>query len=94
MDSLFSEYGNPIILLDGVISSGQFSAWVDAHEERKTEQTLWELYLHKLGAYDDRSFDDFKFDMMKGIRHVQKPSDEQLTATITKSYDILNKFEI
>lgn len=82
-------------MLDGVISSGQFSAWVDAHEERKAEQTLWELYLYKLGAYDDRSFDDFKFDMMKGmIQKNEKPSEEQLTATVNKSYDILNNFEI
>ena len=94
MDSLFKEYGNPTILLDGVISSGQFSAWVDAHEESKSEQTMWEMYLHKLSKYDERSFAEFKTDIMKGRgQKVQRPSDEQLTATVKKSYGILNDFE-
>ena len=44
MDSLFKEYGNPTILLDGVISSGQFSNWVDAHEENKAEQPKEKKY--------------------------------------------------
>jgi hypothetical protein len=95
LDSLFKEYGNPTILLDGVISSGQFSAWVDAHEENKNEQTIWEMYLHKLSKYDERSFTEFKNDMTKGMtKKVEKPSDEQLSATVTKSYAILNDLEI
>ena len=95
MDSLFKEYGNPTILLDGVISSGQFSSWVDAHEENKTEKTMWEMYLHKLSKYDERSFTEFKNDITKGMgAKVEKPSDEQLSATVTKSYAILNDFEI
>lgn len=95
MDSLFKEYGNPTILLDGVISSGQFSDWFDAHEENKNEKTMWEMYLHKLSKYDERSFTEFKNDMMKGMTmKVEKPSDEQLSATVTRSYEILNDFEI
>ena len=95
LDSLFKEYGNPTILLDGVISSGQFSDWVDAHAENKEERVMWEMYLHKLGQWDERSFTEFKADTMKGTRRkVQKPSNEQLSATVTKSYAILNDFEI
>ena len=95
MDSLFKEYGNPTFLLDGVISSGQFSAWVDTHEENKYEKTMWEMYLHKLSKYDERSFAEFKTDIMKGTGVEQtRPSDEQLSATVKKSYGILNDFEI
>lgn len=95
LDSLFKEYGNPTILLDGVISSGQFSDWVDEHEENKNDQIMWEMYLHKLDRYDERSFSEFKTDIMKGMgRKIQRPSDEQLSATVKKSYGILNDFEI
>ena len=95
MDSLFEEYGNPTILLDGVISSGQFSDWVDAHEENKDEKIMWEMYLHRLSKYDERSFTEFKNDIRKGmVQKVERPSDEQLSATVTKSYEILNGFEI
>ena len=95
MDSLFKEYGNPTFLLDGVISSGQFSDWVDAHEENKTEKTIWEMYLHKLSKYDERSFSEFRNDILNGaVRKVERPSDEQLSATVNRSYEILNNFEI
>lgn len=95
MDSLFKEYGNPTILLDGVISSGQFSDWVDAHEENKDEKIMWEMYLHRLSKYDERSFSEFKNDIKKGmVQKVERPSDEQLSATVTKSFEILNDFEI
>jgi hypothetical protein len=94
LDSLFNEYGNPTILLDGVISSGQFSAWVDEHEENKVDRVLWDMYLHKLDKYDERSFVEFKSTIMKGVQKVEKPSDEQLTATVKKSHEILNCFEI
>jgi hypothetical protein len=94
LDSLFNEYGNPTILLDGVISSGQFSAWVDEHEENKVDMVLWDMYLHKLDKYDERSFVEFKSTIMKGVQKVARPSDEQLTATVKKSHEILNCFEI
>lgn len=94
LDSLFKEFGNPTILLDGLISSGQFSDWVDEHEEAKFDRILWDLYLHKLDKYDERSFAEFKSTMMKGVKKVERPSDEQLSATVKKSHDILNDFEI
>ena len=95
MDSLFTDYGNPTIFLDGVISSCQFSAWIDAREESKNEKTMWEMYLHKLSKYDERSFTEFKNDIMNGVgQNVERPSDEQLSATVTKSFEILNDFEI
>jgi hypothetical protein len=94
LDSLFKEYGNPTILLDGVIASGQFSDWVDAHEENKNEKTMWELYLYKLSKYDERSFTEFKADITRGMmKKVERPSDEQLSATVKESYGILNDFE-
>lgn len=89
------EMGNPLLFIDHLISSGQFSAWVDAHEENKSEKLMWDLYLNKLGPWDERSFSNFKSDLSGGVaQRVEAPSDEQLTATIKYSYDILTGFEI
>jgi len=87
--------GNPSLLIDGLISSGQFNSWVDAHEENKGEKLLWDMYLHKLGPWDERSFNDFKNDLIGDTsQSVGAPSDEQLSATIDLSYEILSNFEI
>lgn len=96
MDSLFKDYGNPTILLDGVISSGQFCDWLDAQQDNREEKTMWEYYIHKLGAWDERSFDEFRHDATKGrpARGIVIPTKEQTSATIKKSFDMFKHFEI
>lgn len=96
MDSLFKDYGNPTILLDGVISSGQFCDWLDAQYENKEEKTMWEYYINKLGAWDERSFDEFRHDVTKGrpSKGIVIPTKEQTSATIKKSFDMFKHFEI
>jgi hypothetical protein len=95
LDSLFKEYGNPTFLIDGLISSNQFCDWLDAQFENKEEETMWEYYIHKIGAWDNRSFDEFRSDIRKGRpSNVEIPTVEQSSATIKKSYDIIKQFEI
>lgn len=96
LDSLFKDYGNPTILLDGVISSCQFCEWLDAQYENKEEKTMWEYYINKLGAWDDRSFDEFKADVTKGrpMKVYVKPTKEQTSATIKKSFEMFKHFDI
>ena len=96
LDSLFKDYGNPTILLDGVISSCQFCEWLDAQYENKEEQTMWEYYIHKLGAWDERSFDEFRHSVRTGRPANEQviPTKEQTFATIKKSYDLVKHFEI
>lgn len=96
LDSLFKDYGNPTILLDGVISSCQFCEWLDAQYENKEEKTMWEYYINKLGAWDDRSFDEFKADVTKGrpMKGYVKPTKEQTSATIKKSFEMFKHFDI
>lgn len=84
--------GNPTFLLDNLIATNQFSTWIDAREDRKNEQRMWEMYLHKLGAWDNRTFNEFRSDMMKNQKTIVKASDEQLKATVKSSLDILNDF--
>jgi hypothetical protein len=95
LDSLFKDYGNPTILLDGLISSCQFCDWLDAQYENKEEKTMWEYYIHKLGAWDNRSFDEFKHDVTKGRpAKIDIPTEEQTSATIKKSFEMFKHFEI
>lgn len=96
MDLLFTRYASPFLLLDGYISSGCFSDFVDKFTEFKNESLEWEYYLHKLGAWDERTFDEFRRDIHHGRPNtkIERPSDEQIETTISESYDIINNFEI
>ena len=94
MDLLFREYASPFVLLDSVISAGRFDDFLDTFEAKREERQLWEFYIHKLPPWDDRSFDRFKQDIhYKGERkRVERPSDEQLEATVKESFEMLNDF--
>lgn len=52
MDLLFSRYASPFLLLDQMILTDRFSAFVSEllriRNEEKDEQTLWEFFLHKV----------------------------------------------
>ena len=60
MDLLFSRYASPFLLLDQMILTDRFSAFVSEllriRNEEKDEQTLWEFFLHKVF---DKSFYEF-----------------------------------
>jgi hypothetical protein len=95
LDSLFKEYGNPTFLIDGVISSCQFCEWLDAQFENKEEETMWEYYIHKLGAWDNRSFDEFRRNIHgRSTNDYDIPTEEQASATISKSYELIKHFKI
>lgn len=94
MDLLFREYASPFVLLDSVISAGRFDDFLDTFEAKREERQLWEFYIHKLPPWDDRSFDQFRQDIhYKGERKkIERPSDEQLEATVKESFEMLNDF--
>lgn len=96
LDSLFKDYGNPTILIDGVISSCRFCEWLDAQYDNEEEKTMWEYYIHKLGAWDERTFDEFRNDITKGrpAKGYVKPTAEQTSATIKKSFEMFKHFDI
>lgn len=93
MDSLFREYASPFILLDSVIGAGQFDAFLDTFDTQREERKLWEYYIHKLPPWDDRSYDEFKQSVMTvRMEKHEKPSKEQLEATVQTSYNALKNF--
>lgn len=97
MDLLFKEYASPFVLLDEVISAGQFNDFLDTFEEQREERQMWEFYIHKLPPWDERTFEKFKHDIHFGSKKkvkIERPSDEQLEATVRNSFEMLNGFEI
>ena len=94
MDLLFSRYASPFLLLDQMILTDRFSAFVSEllriRNEEKDEQTLWEFFLHKVF---DKSYAEF-------LRETKQPSPaetvsrDELEATVRHSFDILDGFKI
>ena len=95
MDLLFKEYASPFILLDSVISAGQFDSFLDTFDEQRKERELWQYYIHKLPPWDNRSFDEFKRNINVGKKKlkIERPSDEQLEATVKESYEMIKSFK-
>ena len=95
MDLLFREYASPFILLDKVIGAGQLMDFLEVFDEKQQHNELWEFYIHKLPPWDERTFEQFKHDLKVGNKPKgERPTKEQLEATIKDSYKIMQNFEI
>ena len=95
MDLLFKEYASPFVLLDEVISAGMFTEFLKTFEDQRTERQLWEYYINKLPAWDDRSFDQFKKDITGGKdQKIERPSDEHLETVVKDSFNMINNFRL
>lgn len=93
MDLLFREYASPFSLLDEVIKNGRLNDFLTAFSEKQKEKTRWELYVHKLGALDERSWDEFNADCDRAEpKTIDKPDEEHLEATVKHSFEILKHF--
>jgi len=95
MDLLFREYASPFILLDKVIAAGQLMDFLEVFEKKQQHNELWEFYIHKLPPWDERTFEQFKHDLKIGNKpKIERPTNEQLEATIKDSYKIMQNFKI
>ncbi len=94
MDLLFREYASPFILLDSVIPAGMFCNFLDTFERKHEEKIRWEFYIHKLSVWDQRSWEEFNRDLDFGTatKKPERPSDEELTETVKRSYRIMKNF--
>lgn len=64
-------------------------------DEKQQHNELWEFYIHKLPPWDERTFEQFKHDLKVGNKPKgERPTKEQLEATIKDSYKIMQNFEI
>lgn len=84
MDLLFKKYASPFLLLDGMITTGRFSEFVDRFIEIHNEDTTWEFYLHKV---QDKSYAEFKDEIS-----IPVVTQADIETTVTDSINILNSF--
>ena len=86
MDLLFKRYASPFVLLDGLILTSSSSDFIDDFLSFKSDDELWEYFLHKV------------FDMSWGefISHNKLSNEDEkeidLGATVTKSKNMLKNF--
>ena len=92
MDWLFKRYANPFPFINGMISIGRFTDFIDEFmqtlNDEKEEQTSWEFYLHKVM---EGSFIDFK-EGLKNEREHKEMSERAIETAISDSVNILNNF--
>lgn len=88
MDLLFKRYASPFLLIDQLISVGQFSDFVAQLVEQDADDALWEFFLHKVNG---QSFIDWKSTLNLPQKN-NEVTEEQIGATINSSFDILNSF--
>lgn len=89
MDLLFKRYASPYLLVDEMISAGQFSDFVTQLVGYDADQSLWDFYLHKV---DGQSYNNWKASL-SGAERSNGMSDGQIETTINESYLIINNFE-
>lgn len=94
-DLMFREYHDPKFLLDQVIPAGQFVNFIKTFEQKHEEKIRWEFYIHKLSAFDERSWEEFNHDLDFGTASRQeRPADEDIAETIKQSYKIMKNFKL
>lgn len=87
MDLLFEKIANPFVLIDELLSNGDFFDWVVEFVKKENEQQIWEMWLHKIF---DKSFADFRNSVMQ--TQPNQMDNEQLETTVKNSKSILNGF--
>lgn len=89
MDLLFTRYANPYLLMDEMIMYGQLKELIHLVFEEENEHMMWEFWLHRI---TDMSFADYK-DKVSEKKSSYAMTDEQVTAQINKSKNILKNFK-
>lgn len=94
-DLMFREYHDPKFLLDQVISAGQFVSFLTTFDRKNEEKIRWEFYLHKLSVFDERTWEEFNYDLDFGtVTRQERPSDEEIEETVRTSYKIMKNFKL
>lgn len=88
MDLLFKRYASPFLLVDQMLLTGQFSAFVTEVLELDTDERLWNIFLHKI---EGQSFNEWKASL--GQEQDKMMTKNEIETTVNDSFDILNGFE-
>lgn len=85
MDLLFHRYASPFVLLDQVISTGDFSEFVSTVWQVNEEEMQWQYYLFRVF---DKSFTDFK----EGMKPQKGMTKADIETTVKDSKSMLDSF--
>lgn len=75
MDLLFHRYASPFVLLDELILTDDFSAFINVFMDGREEDMQWQYFLSKVF---DKSFNEFK-ESMKTTNNEMSKSDVETT---------------
>lgn len=89
MDLLYRRYADPISFLSKMIYKGNFTKTITDIWNEAQEEKLFEMYLH---SYSDKSFNEYKEEMITQNRIEKTMSKEFVKATIKESESILENF--
>lgn len=88
MDLLFKRYASPFFLIDQILLTGNFEAFVSDLFDIVQEERTWEFYLHKIKG---KSFEEFKRTLNDDQNNFEM-SKEQIETTVNDSFEILQGF--
>lgn len=89
MDLLFHRYASPLLLLDGIIQTSQFTHYVAELMRIINEEKTWEVWMHRA---KDKTYSEFQ----RAINTSSKSEAidrKELEATVKNSNAILNSFK-
>lgn len=86
MDLLFNRYASPFILLDELILTDDFSAFINVFMDGREEEMQWQYFLSKVF---DKSFNEFKESMKTDSNEMSK---SDIETTINDSMSMTMNF--
>lgn len=98
LDALYQRYADPMPLLEQMAASGRLSWFVEKFvnkcREDENEETLWDMWLHKVWNQD---FEDFKRGIKNKARTIVKNEyirthPKETAKTVEKSRAIIEMF--
>ena len=93
MDLLFKRYASPFLFINNLISTSRLTEFIDKLLDIKKTEDRYEFYIHKLPPWDERTFEQFCFDLDRDEGNKEEVTDESLETIINKSYRMVNSMK-
>ncbi len=90
MDLIHKRYSSPFFYLNLLIDNHKFSDGIDTIYKEVENERLWQLYLHSMS---EKSFNDWKDEIMSANTNNKVVSKMDFEATRTKAKEILHNFK-
>lgn len=88
MDGLYKRYSHPLELLEGMLACGEFGNFVLKFVEKINDDTVYEVWLHKVY---EKSYDEFRRSVIDNAKN-SRMTEYEKTKAIRESEEILANF--